>query len=87
MDLCAGVPVFHASVAQIGKAGPIPCRMVMKKNMAQAIGIKLLDGVGVGETFIKAGEVAFHIRRRLSDEEVAGLDTDWLAIPAVNMAG
>ena len=47
----------------------------------------LLGGVGTGETFLGWGRLAFHARRRLSDAEVARLSAEWLATPAVDVAG
>ena len=62
-------------------------RAVPNKQLLFALGRKLLEGVGVGETFEKVGDQAVHVRRSLSDEEIAGLDPAWLARPAIDRAG
>lgn len=46
----------------------------------------LLRGVGTGPDFRKNGQVSIHLRRSLSDAEIAGLDPAWLAIPAVDLS-
>ena len=51
------------------------------------LGRALLEGVGTGDVFIGWGEVALHVRRQLSPEEIERLDPEWLACPAVDMAG
>ena len=80
--------MWHASIALLNQSlRPVLWRSVTNKQFAYAIGRKLLDGVGTGETYMKAGERVFHIRRALSDEEIAGLDPAWLAIPAIDIAG
>jgi hypothetical protein len=50
-------------------------------------GMRLLDGVGMGQTFIKRGGNCVHVRRQLSEGELALLSAEWLAIPPVDMAG
>ncbi len=46
----------------------------------------LLLGVGTGEDVRERGDVAIHLKRRLSDGELARLDPAWLACPAVDGA-
>jgi hypothetical protein len=80
--------VWHASIALLDKKGrPIQVKHVVNKKAGRSIGEGLLFGVGTGETYYKEGEIAIHVRRSLSEEEIAGLDPVWLAIPAVDMAG
>ncbi len=62
-------------------------RAVTGKRLLFSIGRKLLDGVGSGQMFEKVGDTAVHIRRSLSDEEIAGLDPAWVALPAIDRAG
>jgi len=86
--LCWAARVARASIAVLNSSGrPRFARHVLNKGLVYGLGVKLLDGVGAGETFMKYGEVAFHVRRSLSDQEIAGLDPAWLAIPPVDMAG
>jgi hypothetical protein len=80
--------VWHVSVCERNrKMEPIPTRLVLMKKAPTALGRELLAGVGTGETFMHRRELAFHIRRSLSEEEIATLSPEWLAIPAVDMAG
>lgn len=81
--------MWHASIAVIGnkQKRPVPARLVQNKKLPYALGRQLLEGVGMEPTYEKQGEWAFHIRRSLTAEEIAGLDPAWLAIPAVDMAG
>lgn len=81
--------MWHASIVERHPKHfrPVNAPHVMNKKLAYAIGEELLDGVGIGETYRKAGEMAFHVRRSLSSEEIAGLDPVWVAIPAIDMAG
>lgn len=55
-------------------------------GQARSVALNLLGGVGTGEDFVEAGELVYHVRRRLSDPELARLDPHWLAIPAIDMA-
>lgn len=80
--------MWHASVCKRGKDGrSTPSSGVSPKDTrsAVALGMYLLDGVGTGATLRHTKHIAFHTRRRLSDQELAGLDPAWLAIPAVDM--
>jgi hypothetical protein len=55
-------------------------------DRARVMADQELRGVGVGETRIDYGEIAIHFRRRLSDEELRGLSSEWLALPAIDEA-
>jgi len=46
-----------------------------------------LVGVGQLPSRVEQFEVAFHYRRALTDEEIAGLPLKWCEIPAVDLAG
>ena len=52
---------------------------------AEEIAERALRGVGAGASRWDTKKVALHFRRSLSDEEIAGLDPAWCAIPAVDM--
>jgi hypothetical protein len=54
---------------------------------ARGMAVALLRGVGQGEDYWKDGPHALHLRRRLGDAEIAGLDPAWLALPAIDEAG
>lgn len=60
---------------------------MLNKKAAYALGESLLNGVGMEPTYTKIGDIAFHVRRPLTPEEIAGLSPEWLAIPAVDIAG
>ena len=80
--------MWHASVAKLNQSWkPVFCRSIATKKLAYRIGESLLADVGIGETFMKQGEYAFHVRRSLSQEEIVLLPSAWLALPAVDMAG
>ena len=52
---------------------------------AQRIATELLEGVGQEPTRIDDGHIVIHVRRSITDAEIAGMDPAWLAIPAVDM--
>lgn len=79
--------MWHVSIAEHDGHGVIRMNQVRNKTALFTLGRKLLNGVGSGETFEKVGDTAIHVRRSLSDEEIAGLDPAWVAIPAVDRAG
>jgi len=43
---------------------------------------RALIGVGVNPTILYRGKIALHARRSLSEQEMAQLSCEWLAIPA-----
>lgn len=53
----------------------------------QALGYELLVGVGRSLTRVDAARQVVHVRRPLTDEEIAELDPAWLALPAIDLAG
>lgn len=79
--------MWHVSMAVLTISDIVPMRRVRHKDRLLKIGRDLLAGVGTGETFEKQTDTAIHVRRRLSESELAGLSPEWLAIPAVDMAG
>lgn len=81
------MPVWHASQAAQTDYGPIPIAELDRKErrILRALGEKLLEGVGAGDWIHHEKQVAVHVRRRLSEAELRGLDPAWLAIPAIDM--
>lgn len=82
--------MWHASIAKLdSNLHPrfIAYLVPWKRRVLEKIGEQLLDGVGTGETYILHGKTAVHVRRSLSPTEIAGLSAEWLAIPAVDIAG
>jgi hypothetical protein len=47
---------------------------------------ELLSGMGTGLDYWEAGGAAYHLRRRLTDAELARIDPAWLALPAIDGA-
>jgi hypothetical protein len=83
------VPVWHASIVAHGIAGPIPwsrCNLKTRALMRDVV-IRLLAGVGTGDTRRDRGDIVLHARRRLADPELALLTPAWCALPAVARAG
>lgn len=58
-----------------------------RRYMARGLAVSILRGVGRDEEFWKDGDIALHLRRRLTDAEIAGLPAAWLALPAIDEAG
>lgn len=48
---------------------------------------ELLAGVGAGADHWSVTESAVHLRRPLSETEIATLDPRWLALPAIDPGG
>lgn len=80
--------MWHASIAVLAVSGPIPTAAWTRQDRRRAVRLaeNLLDSVGVEPSRTDVGVIALHLRRSLSPEEIAALDPDWLAIPAVDMA-
>jgi hypothetical protein len=84
------VPVWHASIALLSKKGsPIPVSEWGREQQRKAASKlrNLLAGVGAGEDHWGSLDVSCHLRRRLSDRELARIDPAWMAIPAVDLSG
>jgi hypothetical protein len=85
--------VWHASIALFGpdERQVLPTAGLDRKRrrLALALGERLLDGVGDGrvgdgKTLEQVKPIAFHVRRALSAVEMAAIDQEWCAIPAVD---
>lgn len=76
--------MWHVSIARLGRDGPVPFDRcgggVLRAARRVADGI--LAGVGTGETVEMWKPQCLHVRRGLSDAEIATLSPEWLAIPA-----
>lgn len=83
------MPVWHASIALL-RNGKLPKAVAAwtawEKAQAWNLAASLLNGVGTGQNYSKDGGIAVHLRRRLSEAELALLSQEWLAIPAVDEA-
>lgn len=56
--------------------------------MVERAAARALDGVGEGRDFVSwRPNGVLHYRRKLAPAELARLSPEWLAIPAVDMAG
>lgn len=83
--------MWHASISlQHRAAGPLPVDRLSRPTRTKLIhfGRRLLRGVGEREEHVEwePGGVAIHVRRPLTQEEIAGLPVEWLANPAVDLA-
>ena len=58
-----------------------------QRNEAERQARRLLAGVGGSVEEIGLYPFAYHLRRGLTDEEIAGLDQAWCALPAHDPAG
>ncbi len=90
MDAFAGRPVWHASIAStLDGGGGVPARLSRnERRIARALGEWLLAGVGCAPDRVDiTSSRVVHVRRSLSDAEIAGLDPEWLAIEPWDTAG
>jgi len=77
--------VWHVSIARLGGTW-LPVNTdrwgggVLRA--ARRAADEILAGVGSGETAELLKPVCLHVRRGLSDEEIAALSPEWMAIPA-----
>jgi hypothetical protein len=83
------VPVWHASIAVQGHAGPIAfARWGSRvRELAMHAALDLLVGVGTGAVRRDRSEVVLHARKQLSDTELAAQTCEWHAIQAIDRAG
>lgn len=56
-----------------------------RRAQAEHVCIDLLAGRGTGDDIWTDGERVLHLRRRLSDEEIAALPAWWMAIKPIDM--
>ncbi len=81
--------MWHASVAVLDEGmNPRILSSVRRLDLAKRVARGLLHGVGGAvPDRLDVGDVVVHLRRPLSEREIASLDPGWLAIPAVDLAG
>jgi hypothetical protein len=56
-------------------------------RQVRAFAIDQLAGVGVGKAKFEQGTIAFHLRKRLSDEEILSLPPSWCALTPFDDGG
>lgn len=80
--------MWHASIAVLAVSGPIPTAAWTRQDRRRAARLAedLLTDVGIESNRAEFGDFAYHLRRSLSSAEIAALDPEWLAIPAVDFA-
>ncbi len=82
--------MWHVSVS-VGEWGGrvIPTASLSGKEArrAKAFALELLDGVGMGPDRRERFEIAFHVRRRLTPDEIRRLDPVWCQIEPVDLGG
>lgn len=77
--------MWHASVAQLSKFGELIGTKRWGDGVLRAarrLASGTLDGVGRGESVETLTPGCLHLRRSLSDAEIATLTAEWLALPA-----
>ena len=85
------MPVWHASVAVLDhNHRPLPTDQLKPKQVrrAKALALELLEGVGaLGHDKRERFPTAFHVRRKLTDIELARLPREWCAIEPEDLGG
>jgi len=80
--------VWHASISYTTnkRRPPVPMERwgAGVWNRARQLLRETLEGVGRGETVEEPINAILHHRRGLSDDEIALLSAEWLAIPATD---
>lgn len=81
--------MWHASLSLPRAARPLVTTKWTRqqRNEAARQARQLLEGVGGAVEEVGLYPFAFHLRRGLSDPEIAGLDRAWCALPATDPAG
>lgn len=76
--------MWHVSIARMSNSGPVSLDRWGGGTFRDALrrALHALGEVGTGQTVDYRGRIAFHVRRSLSDSEMATLDPAWLALPA-----
>ena len=82
------MPVWHASVAVQGLAGPVPIAFwdERTREAAQRTALELIAEVGAGDVRRDRSDRVLHARKRLSDAELAAQSCEWHAIKAIDSA-
>lgn len=76
--------MWHASIARLNSTGVVYLDRWgdgMKREARRRLE-RALSGVGRGESVELVNPSCIHLRRSLTDEEMAMLSAEWLAIPA-----
>lgn len=81
--------MWHASIVVLRRGRPVPYTHLSlgQRRLARSVARSLLSGVGVEPSREDVRTNGFHLRRALSESEIAALDPAWVAIPAVDMGG
>jgi hypothetical protein len=80
--------VWHASISR-PEQRPRPTERWTKqeRNEVQRLARTLLDGVGQAPEEAEFYPLAYHVRRCLTDAEIASIDPAWVALPALDEGG
>lgn len=79
--------MWHVSIALRGFDGrPVETARVVSqvRTDIKRLADRLLAGVGQGPDKFHRGRIAFHLRRSLTNDELARIDQAWLALPAID---
>ncbi len=76
--------MWHASIARLDHRGAVPSERWGEGTIRDAKRrlLEALAKVGQEPSVLRMGRIALHMRRSLSDAEMAQLSREWLAIPA-----
>jgi len=86
------MPVWHASVARLGKGRTLRFEELTAKHASKGTRVArlMLKGVGEGDGIRFRSDpagYAIHVQKPLADEEISLLPDGWMAIPAVDEVG
>ena len=77
--------MWHVSIARLGRNSMLVSTDRWGDGVMRAarrVADESLTGVGTGESVELLRSACLHLRRSLSDDEIAILTPEWLAIPA-----
>lgn len=84
------MPVWHVSLAVLNES--LRTVLTSKVNRftlqtVRACALKALEGVGEGPARFEKGNIAFHLRRKMTAAEIAGLSKTWCSIAPIDDGG
>lgn len=82
--------MWHVSLAVRAERGGIRAAEKVSGGFQKAIRARLLDelrGVGEGVTIYERGEYAYHMRRKVSNDEFLRLPEAWRCIRPIDLGG
>lgn len=77
--------MWHVSIGLGGK--PIKAPRSALEKQAKRLAIKIMGRVGQGRVYWQLGDIAYHLRVSLSDEEMKLLPDQWCEFAPVDAGG